>query len=92
MSELLIEHNPAPMKLEVLGVDHWPVSTHDISTFKSTYEQTVTCFVIEGRAVITPDDDPPAKVEGGDLVIFLPGLSCTWEVKQPMRLHCQTGS
>ncbi len=48
MSEITIEHNPAPAKLEVMGVYDWPVWEKEESTFPWTYDETETCYLAGG--------------------------------------------
>ena len=52
---ITIEHNPAPAKLEVMGVFDWPVWSKEESTFPWTYDQKETCYFLEGEVVVTPD-------------------------------------
>jgi uncharacterized cupin superfamily protein len=43
---------------------------------------------LEGEAVVTPKDGGDAvTIKEGDYVSFPKGLSCTWEVKSPIRKH-----
>jgi uncharacterized cupin superfamily protein len=91
MSRILVEHNPSPMKLEVMGVEDWPIWTKEVSTFKWSYDQTETCYFLEGEVVVTPDGGNPVQLREGDLVTFLADLSCTWEVRLPVRKHYRLG-
>lgn len=91
MSKILIEHDPSPLKLEVLGVDGWPVWTKEACTFPWRYDQTETCYFVEGEAVVTPEDGEPVSVRAGDLVTFLADLSCTWEIRATVRKHYRLG-
>ncbi|MDH3377225.1 MAG: cupin domain-containing protein, partial [Gammaproteobacteria bacterium] len=67
MSELLVEHNPSPLKLEVLGVDDWPVRTENVSTFSARYETTEVSFVTAGEAIITTQSGESILVREGDI-------------------------
>lgn len=87
MSEITVEHNISLAKLDTLGVDVWPVWSKEVSTFDWTYEQAEVCYILEGEAVVTPKDGEPVTIEEGDYVIFPAGMSCTWEVKSPIRKH-----
>jgi uncharacterized cupin superfamily protein len=84
---ILCEHKPSPMKLEVLGVDHWPVWKKEISTFPWTYEQTETCYFLRGKVIVTPQEGEPLEFGRGDLVTFPAGLSCTWDILEPVEKH-----
>jgi uncharacterized cupin superfamily protein len=43
--------------------------------------------VLEGRVVVTPNGGPPTEIVAGDFVTFPAGMSCTWDVKEPIRKH-----
>ena len=88
---ILVEHDPSPLKLEVLGVDSWPVWTKEVSKFPWSYDQTETCYFLDGEVIVTPEVGEPVRMGQGDLVTFLPGLACTWEVLSPVRKHYRLG-
>lgn len=88
MSDITVEHNISLAKLDALGVDLWPVWTKEVSTFDWTYDQIEMCYILEGEAVVTPKKGGnPVTIKEGDYVSFAKGLSCTWEVKSPIRKH-----
>lgn len=87
MDKILIERNPSPAKLDVMGVDDWPIWTKEVSTFPWTYDATEICYILEGEAVVTPDGGAPETIREGDLVNFPKGMSCTWDVRVPIRKH-----
>lgn len=88
---ITIEHNPAPAKLEVMGVFDWPVWSKEESTFPWTYDQKETCYFLEGEVVVTPDGGEPVEMAQGDLVIFPAGMSCKWEIRSPVTKHYDIG-
>ena len=87
MSELLIEHNPSPLKLEVLGVDDWPVRTDDVCTFSAHYETTEISYVTAGEAVITTQSGESILARDGDMITCMPGLDCNWAIKETLTRH-----
>lgn len=87
MGEITVEHDPAPAKLEVMGVDDWPIWTKEASRFPWTYDQTEVCYILEGRVTVTPEGGEPVELESGDLVTFPQGLRCTWEIHEPVKKH-----
>ena len=87
MKSILCEHRPAPMKLEVLGVYDWPVWKKEASRFPWTYDQQETCYFIRGKVIVTPDGGEPQTFGRSDLVTFPAGLSCTWEILEPVEKH-----
>ena len=87
MSDITIEHNPAPAKLEVMGVFDWPVWEKEASTFPWTYDSTEVCYILEGKVTVTPEGGEPVEIGESDLVTFPKGMSCTWQIHEPIRKH-----
>jgi hypothetical protein len=89
MTDLRIhcEHKPSPAKLEVLGVEDWPVWKKEPSTFQWRYDRTETCYVTRGRFRVTPRDGTPQSFGRGDLISFPAGLECTWEIEEQVEKH-----
>jgi uncharacterized cupin superfamily protein len=86
--DILCEHRPSPAKLEVLGVDSWPLWKKEVSTFPWRYDRSETCYVVRGRFLVTPEGGGAAREFGrGDLITFPAGLSCTWEILEPVEKH-----
>lgn len=91
MDTIVWERKPSPAKLDVLGVDDWPIWEKEVSTFDWTYDDKETCYIIEGEVVVTPQGGEPVTLRKGDLVTFPAGLSCTWDIKSPIRKHYELG-
>jgi uncharacterized cupin superfamily protein len=91
MSKIIVEHNPDSTRLNELGVSSWPTWSKEVSKFPWTYSEQEVAYVLEGEVVVTPQGGEPVKFGKGDLVTFPAGMSCTWEVKQPLRKHYQFG-
>lgn len=91
MNEILCEHKPAPVKLEVLGVYDWPIWKKEVSTFPWTYSDKETCYILKGRVIVTPGGGQPQEFKRGDLVTFPAGLSCTWEILEAIEKHYDFG-
>jgi uncharacterized cupin superfamily protein len=87
MGEIKVEHQPSQDRLSQLQVLEWPIWSKEISTFPWTYSGSETCYFLEGQVVVTPDGGEPVEVGKGDLVTFPNGMSCTWEVRKPVRKH-----
>lgn len=87
MSKITIEHNPAPAKLEVMGVFDWPVWEKEASTFPWTYDSTEVCYILEGRVTVTPEGGEPVEIGEQDLVTFPAGMQCTWEIHESISKH-----
>ncbi len=87
MKEIKIERAPAEARLKELGVPGWPTWEKEVSTFPWTYDTIESCFFIEGEVIVTPDGGEAVPVGKGDLVTFPLGLSCTWQVRKPVKKH-----
>ncbi len=78
-------------ELEKMGVFSWPTWESPVRTFDWYYDEDETCYFLEGRVkVYIPNISSPQEVieiGKGDLVKFPKGLSCTWEVLEPVRKH-----
>ena len=82
---------PSQSKLESLDVFSWPVWTKEISEFKWEYDEDETCYILEGKVTVTPENGPSVSFGKGDLVIFKTGLKCTWKVLSPVKKHYRFG-
>ncbi len=87
MDTITIEHNVTPAKLDVLFVDDWPTWSKEVSEFDWEYDQTETCYIIEGKAIVTPQGGEPVTIESGDLVTFPKGMKCRWQIVEAIEKH-----
>lgn len=87
MNSITIEHNVTPAKLDVLYVDDWPIWEKEVSEFEWEYDKTETCYIVEGKAIITPVDEEPVTIESGDMVTFPKGMKCVWNIIEPIEKH-----
>lgn len=89
--EIEIERAAAAGRLTALGVGRWPIWTKEVSTFPWTYDEAETCYFLEGDVVVTPEGGAPVRMGKGDLATFPAGMTCTWEVRAPVRKHYRFG-
>ena len=80
MDHISIEHNVTPAKLDVLYVDDWPVWSKGVSEFDWEYDRAETCYIIEGKAIVTPETGEAVTIESGDMVSFPKGMKCRWQI------------
>ena len=85
--DILLERNPSPAKLDVIGVYDWPIWRKEVSEFPWSYDRQETCYVLRGRFVVTPDGGEPQEFRRGDLITFPAGLSCTWQILEDVEKH-----
>ncbi|MDA8094137.1 MAG: cupin domain-containing protein [Betaproteobacteria bacterium] len=88
---ITLEHGLSEARLMDLEVPRWPIWSKGVSTFPWTYDVPETCYFLEGEAVVTPRGGQPVRIAQGDLAIFPTGLSCTWDIKKPVRKHYHIG-
>lgn len=91
MAEIVIERDPSAERRASLGVPTWPIWTHEAATFPWSYDESETCYFLEGRVEVTPDGGSPVSVGKGDLVTFPRGMSCTWRITEAVRKHYRFG-
>ncbi len=89
---LLAVNSPCPeSKIEELGIKNWPIWTCEVSSFEWTYDDTETCFLLDGEVTVTPERGEPVKFGAGDLVTFPAGMICRWDIHQAVRKHYRIG-
>ncbi len=91
MSGIKVERGPGEDRLKELGVPGWGIWTKEVSKFPWYYDESETCYFLEGDVVVTPEGGEPVRVGKGDLVTFPEGMSCEWDIRQPVRKHFRFG-
>lgn len=82
---------PSKEDLKKLNVESWDVWEKEVSKFPWSYDETETCYMLEGDVEVTAEDGEKIQFKKGDLVQFQKGLKCTWNVKKPVRKHYNFG-
>jgi uncharacterized cupin superfamily protein len=91
MKKIKIESHPDMARLEKLKVSDWPEWEKGVSTMPWTYFEDETSYVLEGRVIVTPDQGDPVEISKGNLVTFPAGLSCVWQIIEPIRKRFRIG-
>lgn len=91
MNTIRVVKQASPDVLAELGVNSWPTWSKEISTFPWQYGESETCYFLAGDVIVTPDDGEPVSMGKGDLVTFPAGMSCTWDIRQPVRKQYRFG-
>jgi uncharacterized cupin superfamily protein len=78
------------VELTALNVYSWPIWSCEVSEFPWTYNDKETCFILEGKVIVTTDHEE-VTIESGDFVVFSKGLSCRWRVLKPIRKYYSFG-
>lgn len=87
MSKIQINHQPETSTLEALGVFSWPIWQKEPSEFPWHYDESETCYFLEGQVTVTPDQGEPITMGKGDLVTFPAGMDCSWHISTAVRKH-----
>jgi uncharacterized protein len=74
-------------ELKALGVFAWPIWTKEASRFDWQYDSVEECYILEGEVMVESKDGKKVSFGKGDFVIFPKGLSCSWDIKKPVRKH-----
>jgi uncharacterized protein len=90
-TEIKVIHQPTQEQLNQLGVSKWPIWTKEVSEFPWTYDESETCYLLEGDVIVTPENGQPVQVKKGDLVTFPARMSCTWNIKSDVKKHYKFG-
>lgn len=91
MSKIIIEAAPDAARLASLGVDHWPEWHKEASEFPWEYFEDETSYILEGRAIVSPEGGSPVEIGKGDLVTFQSELICVWKIIEPLRKRYRIG-
>ncbi len=92
MNAIHVEHDISQNRLNEMKITDWPIWEKDVSEFPWSYGEKETCYILEGKAEVIPDDsDETVSFEKGDLVIFSSGLSCVWKITEPIKKHYKFG-
>ena len=90
-TQIQVEHQPSVDRLQELRVLNWPIWSKEASEFPWTYDESETCYFLQGEVVVTPDGGEPVTMGKGDLVTFPAGMSCTWTIQSAVRKHYRFG-
>lgn len=91
MNSIEISRQTPKSDLEALDVFSWPVWEKEISEFPWHYDETETCYFLEGKVIVTPNNGKPISMGQGDLVTFPKGMSCTWRIETAVSKHYSFG-
>ncbi|MFH1338728.1 MAG: cupin domain-containing protein [Candidatus Omnitrophota bacterium] len=86
MGEIKIER-PSEDKLKQIGVFSWPIWEKEVSRFDWHYDETEICYLLRGNVVVKTKGGKEVRFGAGDLVTFPKGLSCAWDIKEPVKKH-----
>ena len=74
-------------QLKKMGVFDWSIWEKEVSRFPWSYDCIEECYFLEGGVTVEAGDGKSISFGKGDFVTFPKGLSCTWDIKKPVRKH-----
>lgn len=77
--------------LKKMGVFSWPIWEKEKSRFDWHYDETEKCYILKGKVTVETKEGEAVSFGPGDFVTFQKGLSCVWNVKEPVRKHYNFG-
>ena len=92
MRNIQIEARPNAARLSGLKVNGWTEWKKGNSVIPWKYIEDETSFILEGRAIVTPEGGAPVEISKGNLVTIPCGMTCVWEIIEPMRKRYRIGS
>lgn len=74
-----------PSKEEIENSSRWETWKKETSEFPWTYDETETCYILQGEAIVSDNNGNSVHFKAGDMVRFDQGLKCTWHIKQDIK-------
>jgi len=78
---------PKKEDMEKEGVMSWPIWEKEVSRFDWHYDTIEECYLLEGKVVVETENGEKVEFGKGDFVAFPKGLSCIWDIKEPVKKH-----
>lgn len=69
------------------GISSWPLWEKEVSRFNWHYDATEECYLLDGKVEVETQDGKKVNFGKGDFVTFPKGLSCSWDIKEPVKKH-----
>ena len=91
MTQVLVEHDPSPMKLEVMQVDDWPCVKEPEGQFERDYSSSETSYIAEGAGNIELADGSVVMFGAGDLLTVMPETCCVWNITEAIERYYSKG-
>ena len=77
---------PGEQYLQDRKVRSWGIWEKEVSRFDWHYGETEECYLLDGKVVVETKDGN-VEFGAGDFVTFPGGLSCVWDIKEPVIKH-----
>jgi len=83
---MILQQQLTDNQIEEFGIRQWPIWEKEISRFSYVYEEEELCYFLEGIVVVETEQGS-TTIKKGDYITFPKGLSCVWDIKEPVRKH-----
>ncbi|MBN2524638.1 MAG: cupin domain-containing protein [Bacteroidales bacterium] len=80
-----------PTKKEIEQTKNWGSWDKETSEFPWSYDETETCYILEGEAIATNPEGKEIRFGSGDMVQFEKGLECTWKILKDIKKRYKFG-
>ena len=74
-----------PTEAQISTAQKWGIWEKEVSEFEWYYDESETCYILEGEAEVTDQKGDSIHFKTGDMVTFEQGLNCVWKIKKPIR-------
>lgn len=78
---------PTQDELDSQSVSSWPIWEKEASRFDWHYDSNEECYLLEGKVTVESQSGEKVEFGKGDFVRFPKGLSCVWEIHEPVKKH-----
>lgn len=79
--------SPDKAELDEKNVFTWPIWEKEVSRFDWHYGDIEECYLLEGKVTVETSTGEKITFGKGDFVTFPKGLTCVWDIEQPVRKH-----
>ena len=81
--DIIVKKPSEAEKADMLARPTWECG---VSKFDWHYDSSETCMLVAGRVTVSHDGGS-VSFGAGDYVVFPAGLSCVWDVSEPVKKH-----
>ncbi len=84
---ITVERSATRSRLTSLGVESWPIQSHNKGEFVKEYQRPEACWLSQGEVTVIPMEGDSVTARAGDLLTLPAGAECIWEVHAPTCKH-----
>lgn len=80
-----------PSEKEINQAASWDIWSKEPSEFTWYYDDSETCYILEGHATVTDNFGNSISFKAGDWVEFKQGLECKWKIDKTIKKRFKFG-